>query len=159
MRWAEIVMLILAAASGCGGDARVDLSAADGIRAAAGQMELTLREYHQEVSRYDDSRESAVIAAFVTRVRKDNEDEAALDKHSTEFQTAMSRIRGDREVEYTRQSAARDNVSVLRELAGGLERLGIESLSLQDEVKRYLSGRLDAKHRAEAAARQRGGNP
>jgi hypothetical protein len=114
-------LLLVSVLAGCGGDARVDLSAADGIRAAAQQMELTLREYHDEVAGYDSSREGAVITAFVSRVRADSQNEAAIDGHAAEFLKALEKIRTDRETEFTRQAAANDNVSVLREMARGLK--------------------------------------
>lgn len=137
---------------GCGGDARVELSAADGIRAAAGQMELALREYHEEVARYDTSREDAVIGAFVGRVRSDSQDDAALTGHVADFRATLDKIRKDRDTEYRRQSAAADNVAVLREMSRGLERIAIESLTLQDEMKRYLTSWLDTRRRTDASA-------
>lgn len=152
-------LLLVSVLAGCGGDARVDLSAADGIQAAAQQMELTLREYHNEVNRYDSSRETAVIAAFVSRVRADSQNEAAVNEHAAEFGKALEKIRTDRDTEYARQAAASDNVGVLREMARGLERLGIESLTLQDEVRRYLTSWLAARQRAETTVQQKGGNP
>lgn len=143
---------------GCGGDARVDLSAADGIRAAAKQMEITLREYHEEVARYDSSREDAVIGAFVSRVKTDGQNDGALTGHVADFRATLDKIRKDRDVEYQRTAAAADNVAVLREMSRGLERLGIESLTLQDEMKRYLTSWLDARHRAEASVAVTTGN-
>jgi hypothetical protein len=150
-------LVLLGMMAGCGGDARVDLSAADGIRAAADQMELALQEYHKEVSTYDDSREASVVSAFVARLKADRQDDAAIDGHAVEFAAALGKIRKDRDVEYARQAAAGDNVAVLRELARGLERLGIESLTLQDEVKRYLTSWLEVRRRAESATRQQTG--
>ena len=157
MRRMTAGLVLLGAMAGCGGDARVELSAADGIRAAADQMELTLREYYQEVSTYDDSREAAVVSAFVGRLKADRENDAAIDGHAAAFAEALVKIRRDREVEYARRAAAGDNVAVLRELARGLERLGIESLTLKDEVKRYLTGWLEVRRRAESAARPQAG--
>jgi hypothetical protein len=146
------ILLAMVAVGGCGGDARVDLSAADGIRAAARQMELTLHEYHDEVARYDTSREDAVIGAFVSRVKTDGQNDAALTGHVADFRATLDKIRKDRDTEYQRQAAAADNVAVLREMSRGLERLGIESLTLQDEMKRYLTSWLDARRRADASA-------
>jgi len=149
MRRMTVGLVLLGMLAGCGGDARVDLSAADGIRAAADQMELTLREYHNEVVTYDDSREASIVSAFVARLKADRQDDTAIDGHATQFTAALSKIRKDRETEYSRQAAASDNVAVLRELSRGLERLGIESLTLQDEMKRYLTSWMDARRRAQ----------
>ncbi len=137
-------------AGGCGGDARVELSAADALGAVAGQMERSIEEYHQEVSRFDDTRESAVVAAFVARVRKDSADEAAVDAHAADFEAALRRIRDDRETEWSRRNAALDNVGVLREVARGVQRLAIQSLGLQDELQRYLTGWIEARQRAKS---------
>jgi hypothetical protein len=137
---------------GCGGDARVELSTADALQAVAGQMQRTIEEDHQEVSSHDDPRESAVVAAFVTRVRKDSNDEAAVDGHATEFAAALGKIRTDRETEWSRRNAALENVGVLREMSHGVQKLAIQSLGLQDEFRRYLLGWIEARQKAQAAA-------
>lgn len=137
---------------GCGGDARVELSTADALQAVAGQMQRTIEEYHQEVSSYDDNRESAVVAAFITRVRKDSNAEAVVDGHATEFAAALRKIRTDRETEWSRRNAALENVGVLREMSRGVQRLAVQSLGLQDEFKRYLLSWIEARQKAQAAA-------
>lgn len=137
---------------GCGGDARVELSAADALQAVAGQMERTIQEYHQEVSNADDGRESAVVAAFVTRVRKDSADATAVDGHATEFAAALRKIRADRETEWSRRNAALDNVGVLREMSHGVQKLAIQSLGIQDEFKRYLLGWIEMRRKTQAGA-------
>lgn len=139
-------VMIASVVSGCmGGDAGLELSAADALTAVAGQMEVTLSEYHQEVVQADNGREAEVIAAFIRRVRTDAADESAVDGHAGEFAAALGRIRGDREVEFERRGAARDNVGVLREVAGGLRRLAVESLTLDGEMRRYLEGWMNRK--------------
>jgi hypothetical protein len=147
-RWIHMVLLLVV---GCGGDARMEMSAADAISAAANQMELTLREYHDEVGRFDDARESAVVAAFVERAKTAATEPAAMESHTGDFKAALKAIRQDRETEYTRLAAAKDNVGVLREMAKGMQRLAIDSLTLQDEMRRYLNGWAEAKSRAQAA--------
>lgn len=138
--------------SGCGGDARLELSTADALQAVAGQMERTIQEYHLEVSSYDDTRESSVVAAFVTRVRKDAADEAAMEGHATEFAAALHKIRADRETEWLRRNAALENVGVLREMSHGVQKLAVQSLGLQDEFKRYLLSWIEARQKAQAVA-------
>lgn len=150
-RQASILSLCgVALAAGCGGDARVELSAADALSAVAGQMAGTIEEYHTEVSRYDESRESEVVAAFVTRVRKDAADEQALASHVSSFEAALHKIHVDHDTEWTRRTAAMENVSVLREVSKGLQKLAIQSLSLEDEMKRYLQSWLAARQRTTA---------
>ena len=123
---------------GCGGDAKMELSAADALLATANQMELVINEYHDEIARFDDSRESAVVSAFVSRVRQNPTDDTAIETHVSDFKTALGKIRGDRETEFTRRIAASENVGVLREMAKGLQKLALESLTLEDEMRRYL---------------------
>ncbi|MBP7935863.1 MAG: hypothetical protein KA354_14555 [Phycisphaerae bacterium] len=147
-RWLWVILLVF---SGCGGDARMEMSAADALSAAASQMETTLREYHDEVGRYDDARESQVVAAFVERVKVAATEPAAVESHTGDFRSALKAIRQDREAEHARLAAARDNVGVLREMAKGMQRLAIDSLSLQDEMRRYLAGWMEARRKAEAA--------
>jgi hypothetical protein len=130
---------------GCAADARVDLSAADALTAVAGQVQRTIQEYHGEVVRFDDSRESATVAAFVTRVKADAADEASLDAHAAQFAAALVKIRADRETEWSRRAAAMENVGVLREMASGLRKLALQSLSLDDEVRRYLASWVSTK--------------
>jgi len=149
--------IVIGLAVGCGGDARLEMSAADALLATADQMELTIQEYHGEVSAYDDSRESEVVSAFVTRVQAAPDDAVAIDSHAADFKAALRKIRTDRGTEFTRFGAALDNVDVLRELARGLQRLAIESLTLQDEMRRYLTGWIETRRRASDAAEGSGG--
>jgi len=139
--------------AGCsGGDARVEMSAADGLNALADQFDTTIDEYHQDLAEGDTTRESAVIAAFVSRVQRDNAD--AMDKHTAEFSDALAKIRGDREVEFDRRNAAKDNVITLREIGKGLQQLAVQSMTLNDEARRYLTGWVSQYQQArkEAAA-------
>lgn len=149
MRRAWMCWVFPCLAGGCGGDARVEFSTADALGAVAGQMELAIEEYHQEVSRFDDARESTVVAAFVDRVRRDVHDEAAVDGHAADFASALRKIRADRETEWARRNAAMDNVHVLREVSRGVRRLAVQSLGLQDELQRYLTSWIEARQRAQ----------
>lgn len=130
-------------AAGCGGDARVELSAADALTAVAAQMRVALEEYHLEVEAADDARESAVTRAFVERVRQDAIDAARLDQHALAFEEALRRVRADRKTEWQRRTAAQSQVEAVLEVARGLRRIGVEGLALQDEVKRYLGTLLE----------------
>lgn len=149
--------IVIGLAVGCGGDARLEMSAADALLATADQMELTIQEYHEEVSANDDSRESEVVSAFVARVLVAPDDAVAIDSHVADFKAALRKIRADRVTEFTRRGAALDNVDVLRELATGLHRLAIESLTLRDELRRYLHGWIETRRRASAAIDGTGG--
>jgi len=150
--WIVVLLMV-----GCGGDARLEMSAADALLATADQMALTIQEYHEEVSVFDESRESEIVSAFVARLQADPDDRAAVDSHVTDFKAALRKIRMDRDSELTRRQAAMDNVDVLRELATGLRRLAIESLTLQDEMRRYLNGWIETRRQAQVAIESTGG--
>lgn len=147
-RTLHALLVVSAIISGCGGDAGVELAAGDALVAVADQMQSAIEEYHRDVAGQDDSREDATIAAFITRVESDHDDAAAMQTHTREFQAALRRIRDDRETEWQRRSAAMDNVTVVREVAGGLRRLALDSLSLRDEVRRYLDSWVANQQRA-----------
>ncbi len=138
--------------AGCGGDARVDLTAADTLDALAIQMERALMEYHAELEAADDAREEAVVDAFISRVKTDVSDDEKLTGHSQSFAGALKRIRSDRAIEWQRHTAAADNVSLMREVGDGLRKLAIQSLLIQDEVKRYVTSLIDAKKKAQTLA-------
>jgi hypothetical protein len=154
---AALGLIVATVVSGCGGDARVELAAADALIAAADRMDTAVAEYHGEVSRFDDTRESAVVAAFIARVQADAGNKEAVAGHSAEFGAALRKIRADRAVEQDRKTATMENVAVVREVAAGLQRMGIDSLSLQDELKRYLSSWIEARQKAKVQAGQQAG--
>ena len=147
------VFVLCAAIVGCtGGDARVEMSAGDGLNRVADVLEKTIHEYHDEVSTSDDTREAAVTAAFIARVRNHAADEMAVDKDSEQFAAALAKIRNDREVEWDRRNAALDNVGIVREISKGLHKLAIASLTLNDELNRYLGSWIEAHQKASAEA-------
>ncbi len=149
--------LMWCASAGCGGDAALELAASQTLNAAADQMALALDEYHQEVSGYDASREAAVVAAFIQRVRSSGDDAAALDEHAAAFEAALVKIRQDRDTEWQRRNAGIDNVEMIREVSRGLERVAVESLTLQDEIKRYLTDWIELRRQASRQAGVTGG--
>ncbi len=145
-RWAAwLVGWGIMGVPGCGGDARVELSAADSIESLAGAFERAFQEYHDDLTTGDDLRESAAIAAFVNRIRQTADNPAEQDRHVADFTAALGRIRQDRRVEETRFAATRDNVDTLREVTDGLRRLAVESLTLRDEARRYIYALIDAR--------------
>lgn len=148
-------VLLACGLAGCGGDAGVELAAADVLHAVARSMEVAVNEYHEEVDRYDQTRDDAVIAAFVERVRSDPQAEN-VDGSVTDFKAALRRIREDRNIEWTRRSAAMDNIEALREMADGLHRIGLDSLNLRDEVRRYLGNWMELHRKGQEAAAAKG---
>ncbi|GJM23591.1 MAG: hypothetical protein DHS20C16_00060 [Phycisphaerae bacterium] len=139
-----VLLLCGIMAVGCSLDARVDLAAASAMDTLAGSMEGVVNEYHTEIDRADDAAEVAVVDAFVGRIRRDVTDEVAVESHSEKFRLAMKRVRDDRAVEMNRYRAALDNVDVVREVARGLRRLATESMSFEDDARRYLFSLLES---------------
>lgn len=134
---------ILILQCGCVGDARVGLAAADSIDVLTASLGAVLAEYHADIERSDDSRERTAVMALVERLRVDMGDQAKTDAHTNDLLQALERVHADRRVAYKRYTASRDNVSALREVAEGLRRLAIESLSMKDEAERYFTDLLE----------------
>lgn len=134
--------LLTTAGAGCGGDARVELSAATAIQQLTAGLAVAIEEYHEEVGAADDRREAAVVDAFVERIRADHADPAATDQHAEAFRAALGRVRADRTVEWRRYHRTRDMLETLDEIRDGLQRLAIDSLTLSDELRRYLHDML-----------------
>jgi len=134
----RVTLSMVLLVAGCDGDARVELSAATALDRIASGMADALGEYHRDVAEADDRRETAVIDAFIERVRRESPDEQMTAEHAFAFREAMGRLRQDRRVEWMRFMAASDNLSTLIEVTDGLRRLAIESMTLSDEARRYL---------------------
>lgn len=127
---------------GCAVHARVQLSAADALEALAGALQQSAVEYHGEIRTADDMRRREVINAFVRRVRSDHKDENRIERHVAEFNGALERIHLDVQLELTRHAATLQNVRTVTEIAQDLRRLAVESMSLDDEMRRYVTDLL-----------------
>jgi len=145
--------------TGCGGDAGLELAASETLHALADRMTVAITEYHDEVETGDDTRESAVASAFVTRVVNDHADAEALDQHTAAFTEALRKIRQDRRIEAHRRNASMDNVAMMREVADGLKEMAIRSMTLKDEMQRYLRSWMELKRRADNAMDNTGDQP
>jgi hypothetical protein len=151
MRWLTILAILVGGClMGCTGTATTALSAGDALDRLADQMGTAIDEYHEEVAAGDDSRESEVSAAFVSRVIKNANNAGELKNDQAQFLAALSKIRSDRETEWDRRNAAKDNVAALREVSKGLRRVALDSLSLNDEMRRYLTGWYDTYQKSKA---------
>ena len=131
-------MVLNLLAGGCAGNARVELTAADSVELLGASMTQTLAEYHADLARFDSERQRAAVQAFIERVRADVADDAVTDAHAAAFQEALRRLDADRRAAWERYVASLDNVATLREIAQGLRRLALESMSLDDDVRRYF---------------------
>lgn len=145
---AAVLLAFLSCMVGCVGGAPVSLSATNAIDAVGAELRRAIDEYHAEVDTADDAREAEAVAAFVARLQRDANDEAATASDVATFRAAMVKLRADRRVETTRYAAAVDNVRLLGEISSGVRRVAIESMTLSDEVKRYITDLLDARQAA-----------
>jgi len=141
-------LVLSALAGGCAGDARVELAAADSVEMLGASMAQTLAEYQADLARFDGERQRAAVHAFIERVRMDVADEAAIDAHAEAFQEALRRLDADRKAAWERYSASLDNVATLREIAQGLRRLALESMSLDHDVRRYFGEVMERRQEA-----------
>ena len=123
----------------CATGAKVELAAADSLETLADALTKTMTEYHAEVEQSDDQREHAAVEALLNRLRDDIADDAETNRHVAAFKQALQRIRADRRVEWQRFWDSTENISLLRELATGMRRLALDSLSLEDETRRYVN--------------------
>ena len=136
--------------AGCGGDARVELAAADALDVAAAQLRLAVDEYHAEIDQADQARQHTAVGAFVARLRADIEDDAAVNAHTADFTKALAALWADQRAEHQRCHNALDNLDAVGEIAAGLRRVGIATLTVSDEVRRYLDSLIAARRQAAA---------
>jgi len=155
-RLGGLLAAVLAGAgcAGCTGHARINLAAADALDALAGELSGALAEYRADLEHADDARESAVIAAFVERARRDGADDGLMRAHALQFAQALARVRDDRAAAWERHSAAQDNLAVTRELARDLRGAALAGLALQQDAQQYLMQALAAPPVREVGAAQ-----
>lgn len=127
---------------GCNAGARMQLSAAQTLQAVMNSVQLATAEYHDEIRSADVLRRRLAIDAFVQRIRDDHDDEHATADHVERFNKALDRLQQDGETENTRYLATVQNIRTLGEIGDGLKRLAVESMSLDDELRRYLTNLL-----------------
>ena len=125
--------------SGCVGDARIHLAAADSMDLIRDAMTDALAEYHADLAALDAQRRDAAVDAFIARLRTDVADDQAADAEAEAFRRAVTRLDTDREVAWQRYAASLDTVALLGEIASDLRRLAADSMSLDDEAKRYFT--------------------
>ncbi len=135
---------------GCVGHGPVELAAADAIDALAGETQKALDEFDRDLNESDAARGRDVANAFAARAKRDHADDEQLAQHEAAFAAALDRLWADRETAIRRHGRASANVALLRETAAGLRRMGMESLRLEDEARRYVESLLEARARAAA---------
>jgi len=141
-----LVLALIFGFCGCTSASRVPLSAADSMDLLAVSLGRAIDEYGLDLEKLDEQRRKAVVDAFVVRVRTDPFDDEALAGHATTFTAALERIDADRRAASDRRQAAIDNLETLREIAEGLRRVALESMSLDDEARRYFTGVISQIH-------------
>ena len=139
----SIVGLSVGVCIGCVGDGRSTLSAMDSVDVLGDALAGALGEYRDDLERLDDEREQSVIDAFVDRVRRDVAGGANDEADAAAFRSALAHIRADRRVALERYLASRENLATIREVTSGLRRLALESMSFQDETRRYFSDLIE----------------
>jgi len=155
MRFPRLFLIagLAVALAGCGGDARVELAAADALDLTAAELRLALDEYNAEIDQADQARQAAAVRAFVTRLRADVDDPAAVDAHTIAFTEALAALWTDQRTEWQRYQNTLANIEALEEVGAGLRRVGIATLTVSDEVRRYLGSLVEARRQAAAASR------
>ena len=162
-RWLMLAVIVGASVAGIvmlggcasGAQATLAMAAADAARASAAETEVALQEFAADLDASDDRTEGQVVDAFVARVRQDADSPEYLAQHVTAFRAALARLKSDRKVTAARLQNALTAVENTREVAAGLDQLAIESMSLADEQRRYVTGWIEAKKRADALQRER----
>lgn len=155
--WTSIVGLSVGVCIGCSTDGRTTLSAMDSVDVLGDALAGALVEYHDDLERLDDERERAVIDAFVERVRRNVA--GGVSDEAEAFRSALAQIRADRRVALERYLVSWDNLATIREVTRGLRRLALESMSLQDETRRYFSDLIERSKVREAATEKLMGGP
>jgi len=127
---------------GCGGDARVEIAAANVIDRSGDMRVRALNEYRNEIVAAASRREQNAVVALARRIRKDADNDEAVAQHVRDFTAALATLRADAQTELRRYGSSTDTVKTLREVARSMRDLAIASLSLEDETKRYLTDAL-----------------
>ena len=131
--WILLGGLVCSGATGCLGNGRVEQSGADVIDLVARQTTVALDEYERDMQAIDAGRREAVVVNLAERVKRDGPQQ--VDAHATALLQALEKIAADRQVARERYEAARDNIEVLREVAGGLRRFGERVQQMNDGVR------------------------
>jgi hypothetical protein len=162
-----VIWTIILGAAGCGGgDARVELAAADALDAVSASVTQAVAEYHADLRQVDAERRRAAVQALIARLRADAEDEEKAQAHADAFESAVALLEADRQAAWERYAATLENLALLSGTSDGLRRLAVDSMSLEDETKRYFGELLENRRelreqeKDEAAGRPNGtGNP
>jgi hypothetical protein len=137
--------------TGCAGGAKTQLSAAATLDQIVVVLEQAIDELHGEVRMADRFRRRQAIDAFVQRVRKDIDDTALTTNHVQQFDQVLDRLHDDAETESRRYNTTRENISTVREIAGGLRRSAVQSMRLDRDVQGFLDQWIDAYTKTAAA--------
>ncbi len=142
VRYAAVAAVAMLAVGGCAVGTRVQITTAETLDALVGALGQAVDEYHLEVRGADVEKRRAAVDAFAARIRADHKDDEAATRHVMLFNQALDSLQHDAEAENSRHGATLENLRVVTEAAAGLRRIAIESMTLNDEVRRYLGTRL-----------------
>ena len=137
---------------GCGIQPAVMMSTAQTVRTATAGLRDAAREWAADVETGDTSREARAIAAFVTRLRADGEDEDQIATDTAQFTAALAKLRADRWAADERLRIVMDNCDALDEQADALHQLAVDTQSLDDEWRRYIGRAWDTYKQSQTEA-------
>lgn len=151
MKWITLFFPLVLTACDPLGSAHVDIGAAQAVSGVADQLDTSIQEYHGDIKESDSSTKAEAIGAFVERLVRHNGDETKMKDDASIFAEALAKIDADAETERDRYSKAKDNVNLLRNLASRLNQFAVNSMTFNDEYRRYLSGMWDQVQAAKKA--------
>ena len=130
----------------CVGGARVELADADVLDELRSSLATAMNEMHADILLGDTWRERSITDALVKRLvtEDENVDADSANGHKQDFLQALARIREDRQTQWARLLATRDNLLLIGEVSDGLRRLAIDTMSLEDEARRYLMSVIES---------------
>lgn len=144
----------LAATGGCS-TARLDIATADALDQVATMLDVVISEYHRDLSADDDRREVELADALTVRLESAQSSGQNPAKAVLAFQSALERLRRDRETAAERLRAAQENVRILGEISAALrtrvERksdLNTMAASLADDLQELVSTTPDTEDHA-----------
>jgi enamine deaminase RidA (YjgF/YER057c/UK114 family) len=126
--------------SGCGGDAGLEMRTADVMHSGTAAARQALDEFQADLEAADDAKESMLILNFTQLVLQDIDDQPKVSQHIADFGAALAKLRRMREASRRRYQAAIESLDTMDEVATDLHKFAVDSLTMEDETRRYFTG-------------------
>lgn len=139
---------------GCGVPAVAVMAQAQSMHRATAEYRNAAAEWSADVEQGDSTREAAIIAAFAQRLRAKGATDSQVAEAIAQFTAALGKIRADRYAADERLRVVLDNCDALDESADALHQLALDSQSLDDEWRRYVTNNFAAWKTSQAEAAQ-----